>query len=180
MDRLRQYLVPDDYYRLEFELKGYQVNWDKVVEFVESRNLSNINKPSAYIRSMITKEIKENGRFIRSVEMEATPNLQPLFNDLRSKGVVVDENDTIYIDLLITALIDCGVDNKKITDLLIRTTEKMNKGDKLAKFIALLRIEKVVLHSGIDFEALKERYQETVLNWNKLEESLKEIPNNEI
>ena len=104
-------------------------------------------------------------------ELDFTPNIQPLFDEMKKRGIAISPNDTLYIELLneyilvhdILNVIDLKKFNRLMIDFLTENKEK--------KYIDTAKRAKV-LRDKVDWKELDNLYQKELKDWEKLLEDL--------
>lgn len=85
------------------------------------------------------------------------------FNDLREHGIIVDQDDTLWIDIFCNYVIENQILSKAtVSKALHKTIEILSKGQTTKDVIDLLR------KFNIDYEPIDKKYQEEIQKFNEL------------
>lgn len=161
-----------------FNLKDYNLN-EKVETYLKSiarpidekklerwlkeKNVAFKSNPTAYAMKVLPSVI-ESGVLDA---IEYIPASQPLFNAMREKGVVVKQDDCMYIDLLLTELAK-RASEKEITDWCsscLKYIISKNEKPTSKHFIDVFKKSKAINALGIDWEELQKRYADKNAEW---------------
>lgn len=145
-------------------------DWCMLVDFNSKTN------PISYFRKVFLMEYKR-GRFVKEEEsieqpkIEYSPSIQPLFNAMREKGIVVKQEDTIFIDILMRYLLKNNIlSTEEITDLNHTAVGFVSKLDNPTskEFVELWRNSRTLRNKKVDFTDIDEEYEKALHEWEEL------------
>lgn len=146
---------------------------NEFVNWLNENFIQNKNNPSAYVKKVFMDELNR-GTFRKQEIKEQEPNVLPLINALRTKGVVVSTSDTVFINILFSYLINiknvsqdsCISINKKILDYM--------KTDRFSEYEMLIRQAKTLKLYKIDWNYIDQKVVETLNEWKELLNGIEE------
>jgi len=174
MERLKEFLVPDDFYRLKIELKGYDIDWDKAINYLNTVNISNIRNKSAYYRAIVVRKVKEEGMFIKEISNDYEIN-QMLFFQFWADHSNINTDDE-YSKFIFEQLVDYIVSSGCPLEEMHEITESITKrATDTKQCLAYLKLSKVIQKYNVRIPVLLEMANEQWTRWNELLESFNEV-----
>ncbi len=146
---------------------------DLVGKELASADENKITNKRRWLEAVIERLLKENKESLKRKNRVVT--CEPLFNDMRANGIVVEPNDTLYLDIFFTYL----VTNNKLTIEEIREVNHeimkyvISHGLKSSNnFIELFKRSKAIRGKEIDYNIIQSTYEKAK---KELEEFAKEL-----
>lgn len=181
-----------------FNLKNYNLNdptitWlqtlikdnddfdeNRFEEWLKEKNVAFKSSPSAWLKTVFPKEL-ERGTFNRIVYVPAT---QIFFNAMREKGVLMKQDDCMYIDIMLTTV--CKVlsrsksegqvqdtINKWCNDCIDYIVKKVSKPSS-ADFINVFKQARSIKALNLDWNKIDAESKEHNEHWDKLMKEIEE------
>lgn len=138
--------------------------------WIEDNNIKNKNNPNTYVLKIFKQEL-EKGTFKKSSTPTVyyIPTMQPLFNDMREKGILVTEDGSSYVEVLTTYILKnhlkTGEELSVINHRAVSEVEVL-ENPTIKDFIKALKKELKDL--PIDYKAVDEEYRSIEKEWNKI------------
>ena len=145
---------------------GLDIDTDKLASWLKEKGVAFKQSPTGWFLKVFPNEYK-NGTFNN---IEYIPASQPLFNAMRERGIVVKQNDCLYIDLLLTKI--CAKLPKDEAQEQIRNwlmdainflIDKVEKPTS-SHLISVFKRSKAIKELNIDWKALEKEYEEELAN----------------
>ena len=160
-----------------------ELDFNKFKSWCDAVNFNSKSNPITYFKKVFIIEY-QRGRFDREYEVVDNPttpsnedynlNLTPLFNDMRKNDIVVEQNDTLYLDIFFRYILK----NKILTVEELRESNHkamkyiITNGFKSStNFIELFKKSKT-LSGKVDYDVIQKEYETELAEWNSLTNEL--------
>lgn len=142
-------------------------------QWLIEKNVESKKNPSAYIRSCFKAEL-EKGTFHRvEIKVNYVPNIQPLINDMREKGICVMANDSAYLSVVWEYIINVvGVEIDKCVELNRKIYQYMKPTHTFEDYKIFLKNSKTLKPYNIDWDYVDKKAQELIDDWDAMLERM--------
>ena len=142
-------------------------------KWLKEKNVAFKSNPSAYVYKYFAT-LYQSGLFSR---VEYVPNIQTLFNNMRSKGILVKQDDCLYIDILFQYLVAGNFfEEAEIIELSNKAIDYLKLHypyPTSTQYIDVFKKSRKLKSKNIDYELIEKKYQDENAKWDGILDELK-------
>lgn len=132
--------------------------------WINQNHIKDKTNPNTYVKKVFASEL-EKGTFTPVKEIIS---IEPLLMGLRSHKVHIIQEDTTYLDVLVTYLISNKLFTIKELNITLYKIIEHNDFYSSREFIKALKSSKAIKDLPIDWDFIESTYKERIEEWNNL------------
>ena len=153
-----------------------EIDFDRFIDWFETNknNIANATNRQRYFNKAFADQMSK-GTF----KLKSKPDISMLVNAMRSKGIKVSNDDTLYLDVMWTEIFKAGIKEDVAVNLNHSVVEYMKEGDDFQMYVYYIKHSNGLRGVKVNWEKIDDVYTKELAKCKAIlnELSLEVIPN---